>query len=149
MPDHPLRHWPSTLLPRRALVLGMLSIASLMAAAGAFASPGESASTRPTDQPAQLPRDDIAWLQRIGFGIDSAELSAYRQLGRTRYLDSLLTDQGHDTLPPPIHALIDSYSVMNRPPEQLLADFRQQITQYYPGRPGQGRSEEGAAAVSP
>ena len=68
--------------------------------------------------------DDIAWLQRVGFGINSAELSDYRKLGRVRFLDEQLADHGNDTLPPDIAAMIKSYEAINTPPSELATQFR-------------------------
>lgn len=64
-------------------------------------------------------RDDIRWLQRASFGIDSATLASYRQLGRRHWLDVQLADRD-DTLPPAISALIDSYPAISTPPAELL-----------------------------
>jgi hypothetical protein len=75
-----------------------------------------------TDKP--LSRDDIAWLQRVGFGIDSVELSDYRKLGRVRFLDEQLADHVGDTLPPDIAAMIKSYEAINTPLTELAAQFR-------------------------
>ncbi|TAL84317.1 MAG: DUF1800 domain-containing protein [Rhodanobacter sp.] len=130
MPNHSSSRRRSTLVPRHVLLFAPLSIVLVIAVSVAIAAPTGEPITQPANPAGPLSRDDIGWLQRIGFGIDSAQLSAYRQLGRTRYLDALLADRGHDTLPPQISALIDSYSVVDTPPEQLFADYRQQIKQY-------------------
>jgi uncharacterized protein (DUF1800 family) len=74
-------------------------------------------------QPDALARDDIAWLRRASFGIDSAILARYRQLGRDRYLDEALADPG-DSLPPAIQNLIDSYAAIQQPPEALFTTYR-------------------------
>ncbi len=76
-----------------------------------------------------LSHDDVAWLQRVGFGVDSASVARYRQLGRARYLDEELAAR-NDTLPPTISALIDSYDVVNTPPAQLLMAYRDQQQQF-------------------
>jgi len=70
-------------------------------------------------------RDDVAWLRRDGFGVDSALLASYRQLGRERLLDDQISDRIPNTLPPAIAALIASYPAINTPMEQLLAQHRQ------------------------
>jgi uncharacterized protein (DUF1800 family) len=67
-----------------------------------------------------LDRDDLRWLQRASFGLDSATLENYRQLGRHAWLDRQLAG-GNDTLPPAIRALIDSYPAVSTPPSELLA----------------------------
>src|SRR6185312_3942931 len=53
--------------------------------------------------PAALGQDDVRWLQRAAFGLDSATLESYRTLGRQRWLDRQLADRD-DTLPPAISA---------------------------------------------
>ncbi len=80
------------------------------------------------DNPA-LSHDDIAWLQRATFGLDSASLARYRQLGRTAYLDEQLAGR-NDSLPLAIAALIQSYDVSSTPPQQLLATYRDQQQQF-------------------
>ncbi|MEO5828985.1 MAG: DUF1800 domain-containing protein, partial [Rhodanobacter sp.] len=72
----------------------------------------------PPDQP--LSRTDVRWLQRATFGINSASLASYRELGRQRWLDTQLADRD-DTLPPAIASLIASYPAISTPPEELLA----------------------------
>ena len=76
-----------------------------------------------------LNHDDIAWLQRTGFGIDSTSVARYQQLGRARYLDEQLAARD-DTLPPAISALINSYEVVNTPPAQWLMVYRDQQQQF-------------------
>jgi len=71
-----------------------------------------------------LTQGDLAWLRRDGFGLDSATLARYERLGRTRFLDEQLAGDDN-TLPPAIRRLLDSYTVIDTPPQQLLADFRQ------------------------
>jgi uncharacterized protein (DUF1800 family) len=73
-----------------------------------------------------LTRDDIAWLQRIGFGIDSAELSDYRKLGRVGFLDEQLADRRDDALPPPIVSMIQNFDAIRTPLPTLAAQFREQ-----------------------
>jgi uncharacterized protein (DUF1800 family) len=76
-----------------------------------------------------LSHDDVAWLQRVGFGIDSSALARYQELGRKRFLDDELAGRD-DTLPPAISALIDSYDVVGTPPAQLLIAYRDQRKQF-------------------
>jgi uncharacterized protein (DUF1800 family) len=71
-----------------------------------------------------LSDDDVAWLRRDGFELDSATVAQYRQLGRSRFLDEQLDNRNDDQLPPPIAALIASYEVSTRPTEQLLTELR-------------------------
>ena len=70
-----------------------------------------------------LQHEDAAWLQRVGFGIDTASVARYRELGRRRYLDEQLAAQG-DSLPPSIQSLLSSYEAINTPIPQLLTQLR-------------------------
>ena len=71
-----------------------------------------------------LSADDVAWLSRDGFGLDSASVARYRELGRGRYLDEQLDDRNGDGLPPDIAQLIHGYEVVSTPPDQLIASFQ-------------------------
>jgi uncharacterized protein (DUF1800 family) len=70
-----------------------------------------------------LSTDDIAWLHRATFGLDSATIERYRELGRTRFLDEQLAG-GDDPLPPAVAPLINSYEVFHTAPAQLVAEYR-------------------------
>jgi uncharacterized protein (DUF1800 family) len=96
----------------RRPVLTLLITSLLLSCAAA------AQTAAPPDQP--VSRTDVRWLQRATFGIDSASLASYRQLGRQRWLDTQLADRD-DTLPPAIANLIASYRAISTPPEELLA----------------------------
>ena len=83
----------------------------------ALASTAQAADTAP------LSADDIAWLRRDTFGLDSATIERYRELGRTRFLDEQLAG-GDDPLPPAVAPLINSYEVFHTAPAQLVAEYR-------------------------
>ena len=70
-----------------------------------------------------LSADDIAWLRRASFGLDSATVERYRELGRTRFLDEQLAG-GDDPLPPAVAPLINSYEVYTTSPAKLIAEYR-------------------------
>jgi uncharacterized protein (DUF1800 family) len=70
---------------------------------------------------AALPPDAIAWLQRDGFGVDSAALARYRQLGREGLLDAQLDDRLGDALPAPVQAQIDGMDIRRLTPDALAA----------------------------
>ncbi|HEY2624592.1 MAG TPA: DUF1800 domain-containing protein [Dyella sp.] len=75
--------------------------------------------------PRTLSDDDVAWLRRDSFELDSATVTRYRELGRSRFLDEQLDEHGSDDrLPPQIAALISSYEVASTPLEQLLTQLR-------------------------
>ena len=87
------------------------------------ASPEFAADAVP-EQHGGLSHADIRWLQRASFGIDSATLQSYRQLGRQRWLDQELSDS-KDALPPAISSLIASYPALSTPPADLLGEALQ------------------------
>lgn len=70
---------------------------------------------------APLPTDAIAWLQRDGFGVDSAALAQYRRLGREGLLDAQLDDRLGDTLPPQVQGQIDGMDISRLTPDKLAA----------------------------
>ncbi|GLQ88751.1 DUF1800 domain-containing protein [Dyella flagellata] len=70
-----------------------------------------------------LSADDISWLRRASFGLDSATVERYQELGRTRFLDEQLAG-GDDPLPPAVAPLINSFEVYNTSPAKLVADYR-------------------------
>lgn len=97
---------------RRAKLLGLLLVAAPLACPSSL----RAAGTAPINA------DDIAWLRRDSFGLDSATLERYRELGRTRFLDEQLAG-GDDPLPPAVAPLINSYEVFNTNPAQLVAEY--------------------------
>jgi uncharacterized protein (DUF1800 family) len=74
---------------------------------------------------AEMRRQDTLWLERASFGLDSASLASYRQLGRERYLDRQL-HPGEAVLPAPIAAEIAALEVSHADPVKWLADARTQ-----------------------
>lgn len=106
-------------LPRS--IPALLRRSALMLACLVLAAPAQAA------QP--LSHDDIAWLQRASFGVDSATLARYQALGRTRYLDEQLAG-GDDSLPPAISTMIRSFEVTSTPPLQMLMQLRELRRQY-------------------
>jgi uncharacterized protein (DUF1800 family) len=97
---------------RSACLLGLLLLAAPLTARSLYA-----ADSRP------LSADDVAWLRRVSFGVDSATIERYRELGRTRFLDEELAG-GDDPLPPAVAPLINSYEVYNTPAAQLVTEYR-------------------------
>ncbi|MDI3263035.1 MAG: DUF1800 domain-containing protein [Fulvimonas sp.] len=92
----------------------LLSVAGMcVACAGAWAA-----------QPAPLGQEDLLWLRRSGFGIDSTTLARYRDLGRERYLDALLAG-ADDTLPPAVARYLAALPALSTSPEALFKDFVQ------------------------
>ncbi len=65
-------------------------------------------------------RQDILWLQRVSFGIDSSSVAELHRLGRERYLERQLA--GHDALPAPVAAEIAALQITHLDPVHSIAD---------------------------
>ncbi len=72
-----------------------------------------------------LRREDVLWLDRVSFGLDSADVADYRRLGRERFLERQLHPQEPE-LPAPVAAEIDALEVTHADPERWLADVNAQ-----------------------
>ena len=70
-------------------------------------------------------REDTLWLERASFGLDSASVASYRQLGRERFLDGQLHPE-EAALPAPIAAEIAVLEVSHADPAKWLADVNAQ-----------------------
>ncbi len=82
-----------------------------------------SGPARPAASAAPLPnlqRNDVLWLQRVTFGLDSATLAEYRREGRERFLDRQL-GAPDGALPPPITAQIQALEISHADPVSWLA----------------------------
>ncbi len=120
---------PVVSIRRRGLALGLLlGCLPALACAGQATQQGMPTSTV-TAKVDGLSLSDIAWLRRDGFGLDSATLARYRELGRTRFLDEQLAG-GDDTLPPQVAAQIRGFPVVSTPLPELLSDFRDRQKQF-------------------
>ncbi|HEY9133415.1 MAG TPA: DUF1800 domain-containing protein [Dyella sp.] len=69
--------------------------------------------------------DDIAWLRRDAFDLNSDTVARYRQLGRDRFLNEQLTDRDSDDLPPEIAQLVASYEVNRTTTEEMLVSLQE------------------------
>jgi uncharacterized protein (DUF1800 family) len=70
-----------------------------------------------------LTREDVLWLERVGFGVDDRLLADYRRLGRKGLLEQQLAPQlpPYDmALPPAIAAQINALDVTHLDPQRLL-----------------------------
>lgn len=72
-----------------------------------------------------LRRDDMQWLERVSFGLDSVEVASYRRLGRGEFLARQLR-ASDAVLPAPIAAQIAALEISQLEPQQLLADVNAQ-----------------------
>jgi len=93
---------------------------------------------------APLKSDDISWLRRDGFGLDTASVTRYRELGRSGLLDAQLADRVNDPLPPAIASLINGYQAIATTPQQLLMelDAAQQHIKALPDGPDQAAAKK-------
>jgi uncharacterized protein (DUF1800 family) len=72
-----------------------------------------------------LHRENVLWLERISFGLNTRIVADYRRLGRERFLDQQL-HPAEETLPAPIASQIASLEVTGANPVQLLAGVNAQ-----------------------
>jgi uncharacterized protein (DUF1800 family) len=70
---------------------------------------------------AALSRDDALWLDRITYGLDSATVARFRELGRRRFLDEQLSAR-NDALPAPVQAQIDKLDIVHDSAAKLVVD---------------------------
>src|SRR5580700_4456010 len=73
----------------------------------------------------EMHRKDALWLERVSFGLDSASVESYRQLGRERFLERQLYP-GEAVLPAPIAAETAALEVSHADPAKWLADVNAQ-----------------------
>jgi uncharacterized protein (DUF1800 family) len=86
------------------------------------------ASQSPRNSSVPLPvlhREDMLWLERVSFGLDSVSVTEYRRLGRTHYLEHELHPQDA-RLPAPIAAEIAALEITHLDPVHTLADVNAQ-----------------------
>ena len=107
------------LRPRIRRFAKVALLAPLMLLLGACASAPAHPDTATTGS--ALTRDDLTWLRRDGFGVDSADVARYRQLGRAGLLDAQLVDRVPGAPPPPVTGLIHGFEAVRTPMPQLLA----------------------------
>lgn len=75
---------------------------------------------------APLTDEDVRWLNRITYGIDSATIGNYQALGRKRFLDGQLSPSGSAALPAEIATQIARYRVTQHSAEQLFGEFEEE-----------------------
>jgi hypothetical protein len=79
----------------------------------------------PSEPLRPLHRENVLWLERISFGLNTRNVADYRRLGRERFLDQQLHPVD-ETLPAPIAAQIASLEITGANPVQLLAGVNAQ-----------------------
>lgn len=114
------RIWRRT--ARISTALGGLAGTVLLGCAGTAPSAG------PASAAGALPvfhRDDMLWLERATFGIDSASVAQLRKLGRESYLEGQLS--AHDPgLPAPVAGELAALEVAQLDPERALGEVNAQ-----------------------
>ena len=100
-------------MTRRAVWLVTVCLA---ATASAVAGRGSSSSA--------LSLEDVRWLNRVSYGLNTATADRYRQLGRTRFLDEQLHPPAGD--PDSIAADINALAISHDSLEDLLRNVREQ-----------------------
>jgi len=113
--------------PMITLTLQVLAVFAVGLLAGC-ATPPATSTQREVAQ-STLKREDMEWLQRVTFGIDSVSLQAFGQLGREGYLESQLALRSAP-LPAAIAAQIDAMEVSRAavvPTLAAVSDERQRI----------------------
>jgi uncharacterized protein (DUF1800 family) len=106
--------------------LAMLALASLALASCAVSPPRDAAAIDAHAAPiATLHRDDVLWLERTSFGLNSGSVADYRRLGRERFLEQQLSARD-DALPAPIAAQIAALDISHQDVVKTLADVRAQ-----------------------
>ena len=71
-----------------------------------------------------LHRDDLSWLQRVSFGLDTATVAEYQRVGRARYLEEQLHPDGGP--PPAVESAIDALEVAHLDVAQTLVSVNAQ-----------------------
>jgi uncharacterized protein (DUF1800 family) len=87
--------------------------------------PGTPASGHGVETLPVLHRNDMLWLARVDYGLDSASVADFRRLGRERFLEQQLR-AGDDALPPPVAAQIAAMEVSHEDPLAQLTDVNAQ-----------------------
>jgi uncharacterized protein (DUF1800 family) len=103
----------------------LLSMAPMLAMAPALLS-GCAESVHHDTAPAKtaampaLQRQDVLWLQRVSFGIDTTSVAELHRLGRARYLDRQL--EGRESLPAPVAAELAALEITHIDPARTIAE---------------------------
>lgn len=103
------------------------TVLTLAGCATSGSGPGQSGpatSAASGDALAALHREDVVWLQRVTFGLDSRTVADYRRLGRERYLDAQLHPRGESSLAP-VAAQIRALGSAQGDPADTLRELRE------------------------
>ena len=111
-------------LQRAAPFAAALALAACTTAGSPVGSATSAKSAPPAGALAALRRDDVVWLQRLTFGLDSRTLADYRRLGRERYLDQQLHPRD-EALPEPLAAQLRALEVPQTDPAGRLGELHE------------------------
>jgi uncharacterized protein (DUF1800 family) len=117
---------PSKSAALTAARMALVVCTGLLLWACAARQPEPRADTQPGAHPEpliNLPRQDALWLERAGFGVNSAMINDYRRLGRARWLDQQLGAH-EETLPPAVAAQIQNMEESHIDALRQLADVQ-------------------------
>jgi uncharacterized protein (DUF1800 family) len=106
-------------LPTLSLTLG----AALLLAACATPARRADVDTATATPLSALRHEDVLWLERVDFGLDSQSVADYRREGRQRYLQLQLETRSSE-LPPALAAQIAAMDISHTDPAQWLADIQ-------------------------
>src|SRR5258708_13643354 len=113
-------------LERSGIIWRCLAISLLVAGCATRGEDARVTTARVTTAPLRaMRREDTLWLERASFGLDSASVESYRQMGRERFLERQL-HPGEDALPVPIAAEIAALEITRADPAKWLADVNAQ-----------------------
>jgi len=73
-----------------------------------------------------LSAEDVKWLNRLTYGINSQTLASYQKQGRKQYLDAQLTERADDKLPADVDAMITNLVIEQKPAEMIVQDLKRE-----------------------
>jgi uncharacterized protein (DUF1800 family) len=72
---------------------------------------------------APLGKEDVLWLNRVTYGINSRTAEAYQSQGKTNYLNAQLSTNPNDKLPEAIEAALSKLLIEQKPADLLAEDL--------------------------
>ena len=111
-------------LQRAAPFAAALALAACTTPGSPVGSATSAKSAAPAGALAALRREDVVWLQRLTFGLDSRTVGDYRRLGRERYLDQQLHPRD-EALPEPVAAQLRALEVPQTDPAGKLEELHE------------------------
>lgn len=73
-----------------------------------------------------LSGEDVKWLNRITYGINSQTVESYQKQGRKSYLDAQLNSGVDDKLPAAVSEMISKLVIEQKPVEIIVGDLKQE-----------------------